>query len=110
MRTPLNGDGTFLDGRVNLMATSFLVVSVSGREYSQKRLGWMKYIAWTVLGLVLLTTIGYVVLRISMPTAKLTVHAVRPMGTNFTWDDSPGKEQSWPVWEVAITNKGRARA
>ena len=63
-----------------------------------------------VLGLVLLAMICYVVLWANMPTAKLTVHAVRPMGTNVSWAPSRGKELSWPVWEFAITNSGRGPA
>src|SRR3989442_393228 len=97
-------------GGVTLSATSFLVVSVSGREYSRKRLGWMKYIACTVLGLVLLAAICWVVLRANMPTAKLTVHAVRPMRTFASRTLSPDPLEPRPVWDVAITNTGRAAA
>src|SRR5436305_1395130 len=70
----------------------------------------MKYIAFIVLGLVLLAAIAGIVLRANMPTAKLTVHAVRPMGTNVILFPSPDELLSWPVWEVAITNSGRAPA
>jgi len=70
----------------------------------------MRYFAFTVLGLVLLATIGYVVLRINMPTAKLSIHAVRPVGTNVALELSHGETVSWPVWEFAITNSGRAPA
>src|SRR5205823_2991291 len=58
----------------------------------------------------LLVAIGCFVLRANMPTAKLTVHAVRPMGTTVTWEPFQGKVVSWPVWEFAITNSGRAPA
>src|SRR5436305_2967713 len=69
----------------------------------------MKYIAFIVLGLVLLAAIGGVVLWDNMPTAKLTVHAVRPKGLSVSGLPAPGREQFWPIWEVAITNTGRAR-
>jgi hypothetical protein len=45
-----------------------------------------------------------------MPTAKLTVHAVRPVGTNFIWTNSLGTPAELPIWECAITNTGRASA
>jgi hypothetical protein len=70
----------------------------------------MKYIAFIVLGLVLVAAIAGVVLWANMPTAKLTVHAVRPMGTNFTATNSVFNQLGWPVWEVEITNSGRATA
>jgi hypothetical protein len=70
----------------------------------------MKYVGITALGLVLLAAIGGVALWANMPTAKLSVHAVRPMGTNFTWLDRSGNEQRWPVWVVTITNSGTATA
>src|SRR4051794_37198995 len=70
----------------------------------------MKYIAFIVLGLVLLTAIAGIVLRANMPTARLTVHAVRPMGTNVT-SQGGANEQSYPsYWEFAITNTGRVPA
>ena len=69
----------------------------------------MKYIAFTVLALVLLAAIGGIVLRANMPSARLTVHAVRPMGTN-AYLSQDFETHPWPVWEVAITNSGRARA
>src|SRR5215469_5398624 len=68
----------------------------------------MKYVAFIGLGLVLLLTICGVVLWANMPTARLTIHAVRPMGTNWTWAPGLSEKGSWPVWEVAITNSGRA--
>jgi hypothetical protein len=67
----------------------------------------MKYIAFIVLGLVLLAAIGGIVLWANMPTAKLTVHAVRPTGTNVSWLSPEGQEQSSPIWQFAITNTGR---
>jgi hypothetical protein len=68
----------------------------------------MKYIAFIVLGLVLLAAIGGVVLWANMPAAKFSVHAVRPTGTNFVGDEWEQHEiWPWPVWEVAITNRGR---
>jgi hypothetical protein len=70
----------------------------------------MKYIAFTVLGLVLVAAIGLIVLRANMPTAKLTIHAVRPMGTNYIWETSLTGRKSWPVWEFVITNIGPAPA
>jgi hypothetical protein len=70
----------------------------------------MKKLPFIVLGLVLLAAIGLIVLRASMPTAKLTVHAVSPMGTNGTWTNSQGNQETWVLWEFAITNSGRAPA
>jgi len=70
----------------------------------------MKYIAFIGFGVVLLLTICGVVLWANMPTARLTVKAVRPMGTNFIWARDTGRPDSCPVWEVAITNTGRAPA
>jgi hypothetical protein len=74
-----------------------------GSEYSPIALKW---VAFTVLGLVLLAAIGGIVLRANMPTAKLTVHMVRPIN----WPPSENEEPRWPMWEVAITNTGRATA
>jgi hypothetical protein len=70
----------------------------------------MKCIAFIVLGLVLLAAIAGIVLWANMPTAKVTIRAVRPMETNVSWLDWEGKLVSSPVWEVAITNSGRAPA
>jgi len=70
----------------------------------------MKYIAFIVFGLVLLSTIGYVVFGINMPMARLTIHAVRPTGTNYTCTNYLGNQQNWPFWEVAVTNNGHAPA
>ena len=58
----------------------------------------------------LLLTICYVVLWANMPTARLTIYAVRPTGTNVTSNGAPGEKVTWQVWEVAITNAGRAPA
>src|SRR6516162_8841331 len=67
----------------------------------------MKYIAFIVLGLVLLLTIGGIVLWANMPTAKLTVHVVGPAGPNaFPLTPAP----DWTVWEFAITNGGTVPA
>ncbi len=63
----------------------------------------MKYIAFIVLGLVLLATIGGIVLRANMPTARLTIHAVPTTETNFN-------KQLGPIWDVAVTNTGSAAA
>jgi len=68
----------------------------------------MKYVAFIGLGLVLLLTICGVVLWANMPTARLTVHLVRPTGTNFAFATSI--DGAMPVWECAITNCGRAPA
>ena len=70
----------------------------------------MKWVAFILLGFVLLAAICGVVLWANMPTAKLTVQAVRPMGTNAFWVPLPAEASQWPVWEVAITNNGRAPA
>jgi hypothetical protein len=70
----------------------------------------MKYLAITVLGLVLLAAICGIVLRANMPTAKLTVHAVRPVGRNVNWVTSPESVEHWPVWDFAVTNTGQAPA
>ena len=67
----------------------------------------MKYIAFIVLGLVLLAAIGGVVLWANMPTAKLTAKAVGPMGTTVTRYGWQEREQIWPVMQSAITNIGR---
>jgi hypothetical protein len=69
----------------------------------------MKYIAFTVLGLVLLAAICGVVLWTNMPTAKLTVQPVGPMGTNICLDGAP-RRPCWPVWNFAVTNAGRSPA
>jgi hypothetical protein len=70
----------------------------------------MKYIAFIGLGLVILATILYVVLWANMPTAKLAVYPVRPLGSNVTWLDDFGPEEPSPAWEFAITNAGRTPA
>jgi hypothetical protein len=91
----------------------------------------MKYLAIIVLGLLLLAAIGGGVLWANMPTAKLTLSAVRRIGKNFpnpgesmavgawpAWEftitntsfDVPEPQQPWPDWEFAITNTGRASA
>jgi hypothetical protein len=70
----------------------------------------MKYIAFIVLGLVLVAAIGGIVLWAIMPTTRLSVHAVRPMGTNFIYCTRLGGKERWPLWEFAITNAGRAPA
>jgi hypothetical protein len=70
----------------------------------------MKYIAIIGAGLVLLAAICVVVIWSTIPKAKLTVHAVSPTGTNFTWSDARGTQRSWPVWEVCVTNRGHAPA
>ena len=68
----------------------------------------MKYIAIIVLGLVLLAAIAGVVLWANMPTAKLTVHAARQIRTFHSLGVSPDPLEQRPVWDVAITNTGRA--
>jgi hypothetical protein len=70
----------------------------------------MKYIAFIVLGLVLVVAIGGIVLWANMPTTKLSVKAVRPTGTNFIYCARPGGKERWPLWEFAITNAGGAPA
>jgi hypothetical protein len=70
----------------------------------------MKYIAFIVLGLVLLAAIGGIVLWANMPTAKLTVHAVRPMGTNVLWTNSLGNQERSRVWDVTVANSAHAPA
>ena len=70
----------------------------------------MKYIAFIVLGLVLLAAIAAIVLRANMPTAKLTVHAVRPMGTNASLQVGLSQEANCPIWEFAVTNQGGVSA
>jgi hypothetical protein len=70
----------------------------------------MKYIAFILLGLVLLAAIGGIVLWANMPTAKLTVHAVKPMATNVAWTNSLGNQLSSRTCEVAVTNSGSGNA
>ena len=67
---------------------------------------FMNYLVFAGFGLVLLAAIGLVVGWASTPKASLTVHAIRPMGTNCHWE-TPGGQSSWPVWQVEITNSGR---
>src|SRR5437868_15090006 len=66
----------------------------------------MKYLGIIGAGLVLVVAIFGIVLWANMPTAKLTVHAVRPMGTNVTFRISVGEEVSCPVWEFVVTKQG----
>jgi hypothetical protein len=66
----------------------------------------MKYIAFTILGVVLLAAICTVVLWSCMPRAKVSIQSVTPLTTNV----SSGPDHPTPIWEVAITNVGRVRA
>jgi hypothetical protein len=70
----------------------------------------MKWVAFILLALLLLATIGGIVLWAKMPTARFTVHAVRPMGTNLSFIDPMFESHTWPVWEIAVTNNGSAKA
>jgi hypothetical protein len=70
----------------------------------------MKYIAFIGLGLVILATILYAALWANMPTAKLAVHPVRPLGSNVILSPYPGHEEVMSAWEFAITNAGRSPA
>src|SRR6516165_8954963 len=70
----------------------------------------MKKIPFIVLGLVLLAAIVGVVLWANMPTTKLVVHVVGPMGPKIISTNSLGKRVTSQIWEVAITNRGRAPA
>jgi hypothetical protein len=58
----------------------------------------MKYIAFIVLGLVLLAAIGFAVFIVPAPRAKMTVQAIGPVGAT--------SNQPALVWSFAITNLG----
>jgi hypothetical protein len=58
----------------------------------------MKYIAFIVLGLVLLAAIGFVVFIVPAPRATMTVQAIGPVGAT--------SNQPALVWSFAITNLG----
>jgi hypothetical protein len=70
----------------------------------------MKYIAFIGLGLVILATMLYAVLWANMPTGKLAVHPVMPMGANFTYPHASMAVEPRRAWQFAITNAGRAPA
>jgi hypothetical protein len=70
----------------------------------------MKKIPFIALGLVLLAAIVGIVLWANMPTTKLAVHVVRPMGPKIISTNSTGEVTRMQIWEVAITNRGRAPA
>jgi hypothetical protein len=70
----------------------------------------MKYIAFIVLGLVLLAAIAGVVLWANVPTPKVTIQAIRPTGQLATRTNLLGETFRGSVWVFAITNVGQANA
>jgi hypothetical protein len=68
----------------------------------------MKYVAYVLLALALLATIGSGLLIATMPTARMTVRPIVPTGQIWTWKGQLGGEERWPIWQFGITNNGRA--
>jgi len=70
----------------------------------------MKYVAFIIVGLLLLATICYAVFWANTPRARLNVHVVRLTGTDLAWEPWGKQRVESPVWQVGITNTGPAPA
>src|SRR5262245_16703680 len=70
----------------------------------------MKNIALIAFGVIVLAIAIFVVLIATLPTAKVTIVAIRPTGEVGTRTNLLGAVVSGPVWLFGITNVGRATA
>src|SRR5262245_5157352 len=70
----------------------------------------MKRIGLIVFAVVVVAIAAPVVLIATLPTAKVTIHAIRPTGEFVTGTNKHGQVVSGPVWLFGITNLGRVNA
>src|SRR5215469_13267820 len=68
----------------------------------------MKRIGLIVFALLALAIAVPVVLIATLPTAKVTIVAIRPTGKFATWTNPDGKAATGREWLFGITNVGRA--
>src|SRR5262245_34475110 len=70
----------------------------------------MKSIALIVIGIVAAVIAAVVIMISTLPTAKMTIQAIRPTGKFVTGTNWNGTVMTGQFWEFGITNVGRARA
>jgi hypothetical protein len=70
----------------------------------------MKHIWLILFGVVVVAIAAFVLLVATLPTAKVTIQAIRPTGGLVTRTNAFGQVVSGPGWLFGITNVGRATA